>query len=195
MADAGNIITYSFLIVSLGLVLIAAIDVPFQLWEYTRQLKMTRQEVRDEFKETDGHPEVRSKIRALQREMAQRRMMAQIPKADVIVTNPTHYAVALKYDQARMRAPVVVAKGADLVAANIRSIAEKNNVPILSAPPLARSLYYSTELDKEIPTGLYTAVAQILAYVYQLRKKGRYGVKSTIDLNNLPIPEGLRRDN
>jgi len=159
----------SLLIVSAALVLIAAADVPFQLWSYARKLRMTRQEVRDEFKDTEGRPEVKSRIRALQQQVATRRMMEEVPTADVVITNPTHYAVALRYDDGRMQAPKVVAKGADLIAKRIREIAGEHGVPLFSAPPLARALHNSTKLGQEIPSALYTAVAQVLAYVYQVR--------------------------
>jgi flagellar biosynthetic protein FlhB len=132
-------------------------------------MRMTKQEVKEEFKESEGKPEVKGRIRQLQREMARGRMLEQVPQADVVVTNPTHFAVALKYDQLKMGAPRVVAKGTDLIAARIRELAAENKVPIFEAPPLARALYHTTELDHEIPGGLYRAVAQVLAYIYQLR--------------------------
>ena len=159
----------SFLVVASSLILIAAIDVPFQLWDHTQKLKMTLQEVRDELKETEGKPEVRSKVRQLQQEMAQRRMMQAVPEADVVITNPTHYAVALKYKHDRMAAPIVVAMGRDLIALKIREIASFHEIEIFEAPPLARALYASCELDREIPSHLYFAVAQVLAFVFQLR--------------------------
>lgn len=152
-----------------ALVVIAAIDVPFQLWQHTRDLRMTRDEVKREFKESEGSPEVKGRIRALQREMAERRMMDDVPKADVIVVNPTHYAVALRYDDKTMRAPTVVAKGVDLMAARIREVASEHNVPIFEAPPLARALHRSVQIGDEIPTGLYVAVARVLTYIFQLR--------------------------
>ncbi len=152
-----------------ALVLIAAVDVPWQLFQHMKQLRMTRQEIRDELKESEGNPEVKGKIRQLQQDMARRRMMAKVPRADVLVTNPTHFAVALQYDEKRMRAPVVVAKGADAVAARIREVATEHNVPIFEAPPLARALFRSVDLDREVPAHLYVAVAQVLTYVYQLR--------------------------
>lgn len=158
----------SLLVVSCGLIFIALADVPFQLWNYQKKIRMTRQEVRDEFKETEGRPEVKSRIRALQQQVAARRMMEQVPLADVVITNPTHFAVALKYDENAMGAPQVVAKGKGLIAARIREIAEENAVPLFSAPPLARALYRSTRLGQEIPAGLYNAVAQVLAYVFQI---------------------------
>lgn len=182
------LITFMFwLCASLGL--IAVLDVPFQLWSYKRRLKMTRQEVKDEMREIEGKPEVKSRIRSLQMELARRRMMDEVPKADVIVTNPTHYAVALKYDQASMRAPRVVAKGADLMAAQIRSLAVGAGVPLLSAPPLARALYGSTELGREIPAGLYFAVAQVLAYVYQLKAARMFGGDIPTPPTEFKIPE------
>ncbi len=181
---------WSFIACSSALILVAAIDVPFQIWQHTKQLKMTKQEIKDESKETEGRPEVKSRIRALQHELSQRRMMEAVPTADVIITNPTHYAVALSYDQFNMKAPVVVAKGADLIAANIRSIAEKNDIAIVSAPPLARALFASTEIDQEIPSGLYVAVATILTYVYQLKTTQYYGDIPEAP-EDLPIPEEL----
>lgn len=165
----GDLIGWSIVLISSTLILVAAIDVPFQLWDHRKQLKMTRQEIRDEMKETDGRPEVKSRIRQLQHEMAQRRMMDEVPKADVIVTNPTHYAVALRYDQINMGAPKLVAKGADLIAANIRNVAVEANVPIIESPTLARAIYFSTDLDRAIPAGLYLVVAKLLAYVFQLK--------------------------
>ena len=140
----------------------AMIDIPFQLWQHKRDLKMTQQEVRDELKETEGRPEVKSHIRQMQREMAQRRMMQEVPKADVIVTNPTHYAVALRYNPDEMHAPVVVAKDKDLVAANIRDIADAHAIPRVEAPALARAVYFNTELGQQIPAALFLAVAQLL---------------------------------
>ncbi|SFF43888.1 flagellar biosynthetic protein FlhB [Fontimonas thermophila] len=152
-----------------GLLLIAAIDAPHQLWSYARRLRMTRQEVRQEYKEAEGSPEVKGRLRRLQQEVAQRRMMDAVPTADVVVVNPSHYAVALKYESGRMRAPRVVAKGVDLIALTIRELAGRHKVPIVSAPPLARALYRSTRLGDEIPANLYAAVAQVLTYIYQLR--------------------------
>lgn len=189
---------WSFLACSSVLILVAMIDVPFQLWQHTKQLKMTLQEIKDENKETEGRPEVKGRIRALQYEVSQRRMMEAVPTADVIITNPTHYAVALSYDQFGMKAPVVVAKGADLIAANIRNLAAQNDVAIVSAPPLARALYASTEIDQEIPAGLFVAVATILSYVYQLKTTYASGDIPPDVPDDLPIPDELmdvlRRD-
>lgn len=174
-AHLGEILLTSFITIASGLVLIAAVDVPYQMWHYANKLKMTREEVRQESKESDGNPEIKGKMRQMQREMARRRMMSEVPTADVVVTNPTHYAVALKYTDGKMRAPKVVAKGADAVAAKIRELAQENKVPLLEAPPLARALYTHAELGDEIPEGLYTAVAEVLAYVFQLRAYGQHG--------------------
>jgi len=158
----------AFILFSAGLILIAAVDVPFQIWDHAKKLRMTRQEVKDELKETEGRPEVRGKIRALQQETANRRMLEDIPIASVVVTNPTHYAVALRYDTEEPGAPVVVAKGADLMALKIREVASEHGVPIFEAPPLARALYASAEIGDEIAERLYVAVAQVLTYIYQL---------------------------
>ncbi|HEB77380.1 MAG TPA: flagellar type III secretion system protein FlhB [Methylothermaceae bacterium] len=176
-----------------ALLVVVAIDVPYQLWDHHRKLKMTLQEVKDEFKESEGRPEVKSKIRQLQRERAQQRMMEEVPKADVVITNPTHFAVALRYDQSRGGAPRVVAKGTDLMAARIREIAVEAGVPLVAAPPLARALYYSTELEQEIPEGLYLAVAQVLAYVYQLQAATGVG-EQPVPPTDLPIPEEYARE-
>ncbi len=164
-----KIIGMCFLLLSASLVVIAMIDVPYQLWDHSKKLKMTLQEIKDEHKESEGSPEVKGRQRRMQMDMAQNRMMAEVPKADVIVTNPSHYAVALRYDQNSNSAPRLIAKGVDLIAAQIRNVAIGAEVPLVASPPLARALYYSTEIDKEIPQGLYLAVAQILAYVYQLK--------------------------
>lgn len=174
-----------------ALAVIALIDGPYQMWSYTRKLMMTRQQLRDEAKESDGNPEIKAKIRAQQRAMASRRMMAQVPTADVIVTNPTHYAVALHYPENGNHAPKVVAKGVDEVAAKIREIGAANGVTILEAPPLARALYRHTELDQEIPAPLYTAVAQVLAYVFQLRTYRSQGGFAPIRPEPVALPAGF----
>ena len=191
MAHFGSMYVWAFIYLSASILFVAAIDVPFQLWQHHSQLKMTKQEVRDEMKETEGKPEVKSKIRQLQREMSQRRMMQNVPKADVIVTNPTHFAVALQYADGKMRAPKVLAKGADLLAAQIRGIAQAHGIAIYEAPPLARALYYTTEIDQEIPDGLYVAVAQVLAYIFQLRAYRRRGGHKPREPKDLPVPAEL----
>ncbi len=195
----GRILLVSFISIVSALVLIAAIDAPYQMWQYANKLKMTREEVRQESKESDGNPEIKAKIRAQQREMARRRMMTQVPTADVVVTNPTRFAVAIKYDEGRMSAPRVVAKGSGEVAARIREIANENLVPMLEAPALARALYRHAELEDEIPEALYIAVAEVLAYVFQLRSFKTYGgyrpevpshieVPPHLDPNNAAVP-------
>jgi flagellar biosynthetic protein FlhB len=194
IARMGDELLWAFLLLSSALIAVVAVDVPFQLWDHARKQKMTRQEVKDEHKETEGSPEMKGKVRQTQREIAQRRMMQEVPKADVVITNPTHYAVALRYDQERMGAPIVVALGADEIAGHIRRIATANDVPILSAPPLARALYYNSELDAEIPAGLYLAVAQVLAYVYQLRHYELNGGLAPEFNADVPIPDDLKRD-
>ncbi|KIK84392.1 flagellar biosynthesis protein FlhB [Pseudomonas koreensis] len=190
-----TLVGWSSLWLACGLIIIAAVDVPVQLWESHKKLLMTKQEVRDEHKDQEGRPEVKQRIRQTQREMSQRRMMAAIPDADVVITNPTHYAVALKYDSEKGGAPVLLAKGSDFLALKIREIAVANNVMLLESPGLARSIYYSTELEQEIPGGLYLAVAQVLAYVYQIRQyRAGKGKRPDPLKDDLPIPPDLRRD-
>ncbi|MCA7982216.1 flagellar type III secretion system protein FlhB [Burkholderia cepacia] len=153
-----------------GMLVVAALDVPYQIWQYNKKLRMTKEEVKREHRENEGDPHVKGRIRQQQRAIARRRMMAAVPKADVVVTNPTHFAVALQYTDGEMRAPKVVAKGVNLVAARIRELAAEHNVPLLEAPPLARALYHNVELEREIPGSLYSAVAEVLAWVYQLKR-------------------------
>lgn len=194
IAHSVEIVGWCALWMACGLILIAAVDVPFQLWDNKQKLMMTKQEVKDEYKDSEGKPEVKSKIRQLQREMAERRMMQAVPDADVVITNPTHFAVALKYDAEKGGAPMLVAKGGDFLALKIREIAQEHSVTVLESPALARAVYYSTELEQEIPAGLYLAVAQVLAYVYQVRQYQAGRGKRPEPLNNLPIPPDLRRD-
>jgi flagellar biosynthetic protein FlhB len=164
-------------LVQLGaaLVLIAAVDVPWQLHQHTQRLRMSREEIRQEVRESEGAPEVKGRIRSLRQRVARRRMMQEVPKADVVITNPTHFAVALRYDERRMRAPVVIAKGADVIATRIREVATEHLVPIFEAPPLARALHASVDIGEEIPASLYVSVAQVLTYIYQLRAARRGG--------------------
>jgi flagellar biosynthetic protein FlhB len=164
-----SLLGWAFVWLCSSLAFIALIDVPLQLFQYKRSLKMTRQELRDEAKESDGRPETKQRIRQMQQQLARRRMMHKVPTADVVIVNPTHFAVALKYDPKNMRAPRVLAKGVDLVAANIRRIAEEHRVPVFESPKLARALYKSTDLNREIPAGLYGAVAQVLSYIFRVR--------------------------
>jgi flagellar biosynthesis protein FlhB len=165
-----GIVSWSFVWLCGSLALVAMVDVPLQLFQFKKSLRMTRQELRDEAKESDGRPETKQRIRQIQQTLARRRMMHKVPSADVVIVNPTHFAVALKYDPKQMRAPRVLAKGVDLIAQNIRRLAEEHRVPIFESPKLARALYRSTDLNKEIPAGLYAAVAQVLSYIFRVRK-------------------------
>ena len=158
-----------------AVLLIAAVDAPYQLWSHARQMRMTRQEIQDEAKESEGRPEVRNRIRQLQQEVARRRMIENVAKADVVITNPTHFAVALRYDENRMRAPVLLAKGADHTAARIRAAASEHKITLFESPLLARALYWTTDLGQEIPSQLYLAVAQVLTYVYRLKLVSQQG--------------------
>ncbi|MDO9394351.1 MAG: flagellar biosynthesis protein FlhB [Methylotenera sp.] len=191
VALVNDLMLTGFLTIVSTLVFIAAIDVPYQLYQYAHKLKMTKEEVRQESKETEGNPEIKAKIRQQQREMARRRMMSEIPNADVVITNPTHYAVAIKYQDEGMRAPVVVAKGADAVALKIREIATDNNVLIMESPKLARALYAHTELGSEIPEALYSAVAEVLAYVFQMRIFKKSGGFHPEAPTTVPVPDAL----
>jgi flagellar biosynthesis protein FlhB len=164
-----SLLSWAFVWLCASLALVAIVDVPLQLFQYKRSLRMTRQELRDEAKEHDGRPEIKRRIRQMQQQLARRRMMHKVPTADVVIVNPAHFAVALKYDANRMRAPQVIAKGVDFVAQNIRRIAEEHRVPIFESPKLARALYRSTDLNREIPSGLYLAVAQVLSYIFRIR--------------------------
>jgi flagellar biosynthesis protein FlhB len=187
----GDIIGRVFLFASGAMIFIVVLDLPYQLWSYYNKLKMTKEELRQESKESEGDPHIKARIRAQQREVARRRMMAEIPTADVVVTNPTHFAVALKYSEGRMRAPRVVAKGADAVATRIRELAAEHKVPLLEAPPLARALFRHTELGDEIPATLYAAVAEVLAYVFQLRHFQQVGGLYPDAPTALPVPPEL----
>jgi flagellar biosynthesis protein FlhB len=191
ISTLGSMLLSGFLTIVGALIVIAAIDVPYQLYQYAHKLKMTREEVRQEAKESEGNPEIKARVRQQQREMARRRMMSEIPKADVIVTNPTHYAVAIKYKEDGMRAPVVVAKGADAIALKIREIAAEHQVMTLEAPKLARALYAHTELGDEIPEALYAAVAEVLAYVFQMRVFKQEGGFRPSAPKALPVPDTL----
>ena len=181
----------TYMVVAGSIALIVAIDVPFQLWDYAEKLKMTKEEVKQEAKEMEGDPHIKGRIRSKQRELARRRMMNAVPKADVIVTNPTHYAVALQYQEKNMKAPKVVAKGSHLLAQRIMELAKENRVPILRAPPLARALYRHAELEQEIPTELYTAVAEVLAYIYQLRQYEKSGGVAPVVPREVSVPPGM----
>lgn len=190
LVHAGNLVSFSFLIMAATLVLVVAADVPFQLWQYFDKLKMTKEEVKQEMKEMMGDPHVKGRIRSLQMQAARKRMMAAVPTANVVVTNPTHFAVALAY-QTGMGAPKVVAKGAGAIALRIRELAHENAVPIIEAPPLARALYKHAELDSEIPSALYSAVAEVLAYIYQLANWRQVGGIYPVPPRDLPVPPEL----
>ncbi|MBS0975613.1 flagellar biosynthesis protein FlhB [Serratia rubidaea] len=191
MGNALQMVVFCGLLVVLGLVPMVAFDVFYQLWSHFKKLKMTKQDIRDEFKEQEGDPHVKGRIRQQQRAAARRRMMADVPKADVIVTNPTHYAVALQYNDKKMSAPKVLAKGAGDIALRIRELAGEHRIPLLEAPPLARALYRHSEIGQHIPTTLYAAVAEVLAWVYQLRRWQREGGLIPKKPEHLPVPDAL----
>jgi flagellar biosynthesis protein FlhB len=194
IVEALVLVGKSFVALSCSLILIAAIDVPIQIADFNNKLKMTRQEVRDELKDSEGRPEVKSRIRRLQQEIARRRMLQDIPKADVVVTNPQHYSVALQYVATRMSAPKVIAKGADLLAFKIRELATASRVPIVASPALTRAIYHSTDVGDEVPASLYVAIAQILAFVYQLKQYRRGSGPRPRPLSDLEIPQEYRRE-
>jgi flagellar biosynthetic protein FlhB len=191
LAHLAMLLGRSFLIVAGAFALIVAIDIPFQIWDFRRELRMTREEVREEFKESEGNPQIRQRIRSMQRESARRRMMQEVPKADVIVTNPTHYAVALRYRDETMRAPRVVAKGVELVAERITEIGSDAGVPRVEAPALARALYAHAEVGRDIPAALFGAVAEVLAWVYNLRRAQESGGEVPEPPVELPVPQGM----
>lgn len=175
IVEAGRITLYALLSMAAGLGIIAAIDAPFQLWQHTKELRMSMQEIREEMKESEGSPETRSRIRQMQQTLARRRMLQDVPKANVVITNPTHYAVALRYDEKQDLAPVVLAKGSDEIAARIREVAREHGVPMVSAPPLARAIFRHVDIGRQIPHALFVAVAQVLTYVWQLKVARRQG--------------------
>ena len=187
LTSAGYLVNYSFLMIVMSMALIVAVDVPFQLWQYHDKLKMTKEEVKQEGKEMEGSPELKGRIRQLQRESARKRMMSAVPTADVIVTNPTHFSVALAY-KSGMGAPKVLAKGAGEIALKIREIGAENGVPMLEAPPLARALHRYADLDQEIPSALYAAVAEVLAYVYQLKNWKEAGGYYPLPPKEIAVP-------
>lgn len=183
---------WAAIILSAATIAIALVDIPFQIWDHTKKLKMSRQDIKDELKDSEGKPEVKSRIRQLQREMAQRRMMASVPEADVVITNPTHFSVALKYNPDSMETPVLLAKGADTIAFKIREIASAHKIDIIESPQLARSIFFTTEVDQEIPGGLYLAVAQVLAYVFQLRSYRKGNGERPVYPKNIKVPKDLQ---
>ncbi len=191
LAHFGTLLAIALGLLVTVLAVSATIDVPFQLFEHHKKLKMTLEEVKRESKETEGDPHLKARIRRMQLEIARKRMMAAVPTADVVVTNPTHFAVALKYSDGRSRAPVVVAKGSDKVAERIRDIARSHGVPRLEAPPLARALHRHVEIGDEIPAALYAAVAQVLAYVYQLKAFAAGRAPRPVEPSGIEVPEGM----
>ncbi|MFW0767026.1 flagellar biosynthesis protein FlhB [Trabulsiella odontotermitis] len=191
MGHALNLVGLCTLLVALGIVPMVGFDVFWQIYSHMKKLRMSRQDIRDEFKQNEGDPHVKSRIRQMQRAAARRRMMADVPKADVIVTNPTHYAVALQYDENKMSAPKVLAKGAGLVALRIREIGGENRIPVLEAPPLARALFRHAEIGQQIPGQLYAAVAEVLAWVWQLKRWRLAGGTAPKKPENLPVPAAL----
>ena len=203
LASSGDLLRGGLVLMLLALGAFALVDVPLQKWRLGEQLKMSHQEVKDEFKQIEGNVEVKGKVKARMRQLARRRMLAAVPEADLVVMNPTHYAVALRYDEATMAAPRVVAKGTDLLALKIRDIATEHRVPVLQAPPLARALYAHIELDQDVPTVLFGAVAQVLAWVYQLRHAATPAaaalpapqpvVPPELDPHNGPVPRARPR--
>ena len=184
---------YSFLIICSTLIIITFFDVPFQFFSHLNQIKMTKQELKDEYKEVEGKPEIKSKINKIRKDLFKKRMMQFLPQADVVITNPTHFALALKYDEKKMKAPTVLVKGADFMAQQIIEKAKEYAIPLVSAPPLARSLYYHVEVGEEIPSSLYMAVAKILAYVHRLKlyKKGK--THKPDFPNKIDIPLAMRK--
>ncbi|MDO6745950.1 flagellar biosynthesis protein FlhB [Gilvimarinus sp. 1_MG-2023] len=185
---------YTTIAMSAVTILVAAIDVPFQIWDHAKKLKMSHQELKDEHKDTDGKPEVKGRIRQMQREIAQRRMMSQVPEADVVITNPTHFAVALKYNPDDMSTPILLAKGGDHTAFRIRDIAKNNKIDIIESPVLARAIFHTTEVDAEIPAGLYMAVAQVLAYVFGLRNFRQGKGERPVFPRDINVPRDMRYD-
>jgi flagellar biosynthetic protein FlhB len=194
LAVLGQNIVWFFVLMAATLIVVAAMDTPFQIYNNKKQNRMTKTEVKQEHKGQEGSPETKMRIRQAQQEIAQRRMMQQVPEADVVITNPTHYAVALKYDQEGGGAPIVVAKGVDVLAMRIRSVANEHRVPMVESPALARAVYYSADIDDEIPAGLYLAVAKVLAYIFSLREKPGTDFSRSMPFNDVNVPEEFRRD-
>lgn len=191
IAQALQYVAIAFVLVGLVLILVAAIDIPFQIYDHKKQLKMTKQEVKDEMKDSEGKPEVKAKLRALQQQVAQRKMLEDVPQADVVITNPEHYSVAVRYQAGQDAAPMMLAKGVDFMAMKIREIADAHDIPQVQAPPLARAIYFNTEVGDEIPEDLYVAVAQVLAYVYQLERYRRGQLAQAPSLGNVDVPSVL----
>jgi flagellar biosynthetic protein FlhB len=184
-----DLVSWSVLFISAATIVIAIADVPYQIYDNKKKLKMTLQEVKDEMKDSEGKPEVKGRVRQMQRQLSQRRMLQAVPEADVVITNPEHFSVALKYDVNSPGAPLVVAKGGDYLALKIREIARAHDVELLAAPSLARAIYFTTEIDQEIPGPLYVAVAQVLAYVFQLKAHGQGKGPKPKPVGDIDVPE------
>jgi len=191
--EALGMLSWMFLLLCCSMLLIVVVDVPYQIYKHSEELKMTKQEVKDEYRNSEGKPEVKQRIRQLQYEASQRKMMGDVPDADVIVTNPTHYSVAIKYEQEGTRAPYIVAKGVDFMALKIREVAREYEVPVMESPPLCRAIYHTTEIGDEVPEELFVAIAQILAYIYQLEqfRQGKSGRPKSLP-ENLNIPKNFQ---
>jgi flagellar biosynthetic protein FlhB len=191
--DALEMLNWMFLLLCCSMLLIVVVDVPYQIHKHSEELKMTKQEVKDEYRNSEGKPEVKQRIRQLQYEASQRKMMGDVPDADVIVTNPTHYSVAIKYEQNGARAPFIVAKGVDFMALKIREVAREYEVPVMQSPPLCRAIYHTTEIGEEVPEELFVAIAQVLAYIYQLEqfRKGKSGRPKPLP-DDLKIPKNFQ---
>lgn len=192
VAHALSLSLWAAIFLASATVMIAMIDVPYQMWQHKKKLRMSRQDIKDELKDTEGKPEVKSKVRQMQMQMAQNRMMSEVPEADVVITNPTHFSVALKYNPESSGAPIVIAKGVDLIALKIREIAKANDIEFVESPALARSIYHTTDIEQEVPEGLYVAVAQVLAYVFQLRQFRKGQGARPYYVANPDIPPDLR---
>jgi len=192
-AHSVQLLLWMFLALALSLIIIVLVDAPYQVWSHNKELKMTKQEIKDEHKSSEGSPENKGRIRKTQYEMSQRRMMADVPNSDVVITNPTHFSIAIKYDAEQGGAPRLVAKGVDQMAIHIRTIAKEHGVEIITSPALARSLYYTAEVGEDIPEELFAAVAQVLAFIFQLNthKKGQ-GKRPVPLAKNLPIPDDFK---
>ncbi|HEU4620518.1 MAG TPA: flagellar biosynthesis protein FlhB [Gammaproteobacteria bacterium] len=191
IAETGSLMQRAFLALAAGLALVALVDVPYQVFAHRKRLRMSREEIKEELKESEGNPEMRARMKRLQRERAGRRMMQDVPSADVVITNPIRFAVALRYTDRPERAPRVVAKGRGPIAARIRELAEQNGVPVCAAPPLARAVYFTTEIGAEIPAALYLAVARVLAWVMQLERAHKLGRRAPDFPADLPVPAEL----